>query len=242
MHLEQTQFIGIASSHACRNYSGDEKILEIGSYDVNGSIRSFFDVSSGGEYVGVDLVKGPGVDIICPGEKIDYPDGYFDLTISCECFEHTPKWMEIFTNMKRMTKPGGILLFTCASTGRTEHGTRLASPESSPGTQSSYPDYYKNLTSADFRNAILDIDMQFPQYRFYYNPNSKDLYFIGVCKGGEGDLDLHKLDKEILVSMGRVRMPQFAGHGVLNYPRQLGRKIRFLVGKYLLGKYDVKSC
>ena len=40
-------------------YFAGQKVLEIGSLDINGSIRQFF---SGCEYIGVDLGEGNGVD------------------------------------------------------------------------------------------------------------------------------------------------------------------------------------
>ena len=44
-----------------------------------------------------------------------------------------------------MTKSGGFLIFTCAITGRIEHGTDRTTPTSSPGTQSVGWDYYYNI-------------------------------------------------------------------------------------------------
>lgn len=34
----------------------------------------------------------------------------YDITISCNCFEHNPYWRETFLNMHRMTKEGGLCL------------------------------------------------------------------------------------------------------------------------------------
>lgn len=96
------------------------RVLEVGSYDVNGSIRSMFPES---EFVGVDIVAGPGVDMVSYGHELDFPDGHFDITVSGECFEHDPHWRMTFLNMARMTRPGGLVAFTCASLGRPEHGT-----------------------------------------------------------------------------------------------------------------------
>ncbi len=89
------------------------RIIEIGSYDVNGSVRTLFGASS--EYVGVDLDEGPGVDLVAFGHEVDHPDRAYDLALSGECFEHDPHWVATFTNMARMTRPGGLVAFTCAS-------------------------------------------------------------------------------------------------------------------------------
>jgi hypothetical protein len=75
-----------------------------------------------------------------------------------------------------------LFLFSCATTGRPEHGTRRTSPQDSPFTSQIENDYYMNLTEADVRTAI-DVDKYFSEYEFFardVHPN--DLYFWGVKK------------------------------------------------------------
>jgi SAM-dependent methyltransferase len=177
-HPHQLQFVRAVSEHLAADYSGI-RVLEIGAFDVNGSIRPCF---AGSQYLGVDLIAGPGVDLVQEGDAVDHPDGAYDLTASCECFEHNPKWRETFLNMLRMTRPGGVLLFTCATTGRLEHGTARTSPDASPGTQGAGWDYYRNLKEQDFRVGIA-IDELFSEHFFLTNEHACDLYFVGVKKG-----------------------------------------------------------
>jgi SAM-dependent methyltransferase len=177
-HPEQLAFVEIIG----KNVKADESFsaIEIGSYDVNGNTRGKF--SGNVNWIGVDLVSGPGVDIVNFGHKVDFDDNSFDISISCECFEHDPHWVETFRNMVRMTKPSGIVLFTCASKGRPEHGTTRSQPNLSPGTQAVGVDYYSNLSKTDFeRNFQLDDD--FSEYRFFYNSITFDLYFVGQKNG-----------------------------------------------------------
>lgn len=174
-HPSQMQFIKSVSENLAGSYT-NLRVLEIGSYDVNGSVRRYF---SGSDYVGVDLIEGPGVDIVCEGDKFDRPDEFFDIAISCECFEHNPNWAETFLNMVRMIKNGGVLIITCATTGRPEHGTTRTEPTASPGTQSLNWDYYKNLTELDFQDRI-EISKYFKNY-FFINFET-DLYFFGIKK------------------------------------------------------------
>lgn len=189
-HQEQLNFVRAASSGLTTNFS-NRKILEIGSYDVNGSIRQFFQNS---HYVGVDLSEGPGVDIVCEGNKLNHPDQTYDLTLSCECFEHNPHWADTFLNMHRMTQNGGVVVFTCATTGRPEHGTTRTSPTVSPGSQSIGWDYYRNLTQKDFLEAFNLSDL-FKSHFFLTNESSFDLYFVGLKNGGANifDVDFGKL-------------------------------------------------
>lgn len=182
-HASQLKFVELTAKHLNPNTWNNLKVLEIGSYDVNGSVRPYFLAS---EYVGVDLIPGPGVDIVAEGDRVDYPAQNFDVAISCECFEHNPKWVETFRNMHRMTKNGGVIIISCASRGRLEHGTARTYPESSPGTQAFKWDYYRNLEEADFHKR-LDLEKMFSKYIFSYNPVSQDLYFVGTKVTDQGE-------------------------------------------------------
>ena len=179
-HPEQLAFIGYARTIASED-SKLRKVLEVGSFDVNGTIRQI--IGECDEYVGADLVGGPGVDVVKSGHLLDFPDGYFDLSFSSECFEHDEHWSESFLNMTRMTKPSGAVIFSCASKGRPEHGTKRSSPRLSPGTQAIGSDYYRNLEASDFEDT-LEMGSLFSDYRFYYQPVTWDLYFIGWVSSG----------------------------------------------------------
>lgn len=146
-------------------------VLEIGSLDINGTIRDLFNAK---QYIGVDVQEGPGVDVVAEGQLLDYKDKSFDTVISAECFEHNPYWAETFVNMARMAKKA--VIFSCASTGRPEHGTRRTTPEDSPYTLDW--DYYRNLEAKDFEQKV-DLSEYFSEWHFEYNPESQDLYFYG---------------------------------------------------------------
>ena len=100
------------------------------------------------KYTGVDVKKGPCVDIVYDGLNLDIQDK-FDLSISCECFEHNPFYLENFKKMIELTKNDGVVVFTCASIFRKEHGTTRTTPADSPGSMEKW-DYYKNLFKKDF--------------------------------------------------------------------------------------------
>jgi SAM-dependent methyltransferase len=181
-HAEQTGFIRLMRDFV---FPSNGRVLEIGSYQVNesGSLRAIF---SGCSYTGVDLAEGPGVDVVASGHDVNLTSDSFDVTLSAECFEHNPLWRETFANMYRMTKPGGILIITCASRGRVEHGTaRSFKPHYSPGTTAVGWDYYMNLTQEDFERCF-DVSDMFSAHHFYNLESSHDLYFFGVKTGGVG--------------------------------------------------------
>ncbi|PVG82766.1 hypothetical protein DDE18_10415 [Nocardioides gansuensis] len=161
---------------------GDARLLEVGSYDVNGSMREVF--AKVQEFVGVDLTAGPGVDVVAYGHEVADADGSFDATVSGECFEHDPHWQDTFANMVRLTRPGGLVAFTCASHGRPEHGTRRSDVTDSPGTQAEGLDYYRNLVEVDFDS--LPLAEWFTSFRFWRMSSTFDLYFAGVRAGDPG--------------------------------------------------------
>ncbi len=186
-HIQQMKFVSLVKEYFIHD-TNNIKVIEIGSYDFNGSIRKFFPAS---DYVGIDLCEGPGVDLVSFGHEVTLPDASIDVAISCECFEHDQNWVQTVNNMYRMTKPGGLIIVTCATLGRIEHGTRRSSSEFSPGTQFVGLDYYKNLSKMDFEES-LNLRSMFSQYQFFTISTSHDLYFVG-WKNGEtrftGDKD-----------------------------------------------------
>lgn len=175
-HKEQLQFVASIKEKYPLKFR-NAKVLEVGSLDINGSVRQFFTSCT---YIGIDVGEGAGVDVVAEGQDYTGKTNSFDTIISCECFEHNPHWIETFNNMIRMTKKGGLIVMTCATTGRKEHGTTRTSAADSPLTIGKGWDYYKNLTEEDFRNAI-DFT-KFATFEFSTNPKSKDLYFFGIKK------------------------------------------------------------
>ena len=190
-HRQQREFFHALKAHLPTLFE-KSSVLEVGSFDVNGSIRQYFD---GCDFWGIDLVAGPGVDEVCSGHEYQPRNrSSFDVTISTECFEHNPFYLETLVNMIRLTRKGGAVVFTCASRGRGEHGTTRTSPADSPGTQNRGWNYYRNLTESSFSSKI-DMAAHFVTHRFFYNPVSCDLYFIGIKhpEPGQETLDTGRL-------------------------------------------------
>lgn len=176
-HKEQQDFIASVRDRFPEKFKG-VRVLDIGSLDINGNNRFAFEDY---EYIGLDIGEGSNVDIVCRGHEFKDDKG-FDVVISTECFEHDEFWNLTIQNATNLTKSNGVFLFSCATTGRPEHGTRRTSPKDSPFTSQIENDYYMNLTEADVRTAI-DVDKYFSEYEFFAraeHPN--DLYFWGVKK------------------------------------------------------------
>lgn len=160
------------------DYFQGKKVLEIGSLNINGSVRSFFEHC---EYIGIDVGNGQDVDVVCHGEHYGGSANDFDVIISCEAMEHNPGWRETWINMLRMVKPDGLVIMTCASEGRRQHGTPEMIPSDSPLTIELGQSYYRNLVAEDFTN-LLNLDVWFSVWGFFRDCSSQDLYFFGIAR------------------------------------------------------------
>ena len=94
-----------------------KRVIEVGSYDVNGSLRYIVKFMEPTEYIGVDIENGPGVDMICPAENLVDRFGMesFDVVLSTCVLEHTKDWKTNISNIKNICKPNGIILFIVPS-------------------------------------------------------------------------------------------------------------------------------
>lgn len=102
------------------------KVLEVGSYDVNGSVRPLLEDLGATTYIGLDLREGPGVDEV--GDAATWSGGKrpestppFDLVVSTEALEHARKPEAIIANLATLLRPGGWLILTAAGPGRAPH-------------------------------------------------------------------------------------------------------------------------
>jgi len=127
-------------------------VLELGSYNENGTVRDFFNAK---RYVGVDWRPGPCVDVVCLAHEYD-DRRLFDVLITTEMLEHDPYWKQSLLNGIRLLRNGGSVIITCASPDRPEHYVHT-SPKK---------DYYKGLnpdeilsvTDKKFRYSEIETD------------------------------------------------------------------------------------
>ena len=178
-HSEQMTFFKTVTDLFPQKFA--KKVIDIGSLDINGGPHTLF---KSDEYVGVDLAAGPNVNLTSQGENVDLPSNYFDVSMSSECFEHNPAWRSTLANMVRMTKPLGLVVISCASTGRLEHGTsRSDGGFAAPLAIQKGQEYYRNLSKRQLLQAL--DKSQFLTQKAWTNFKTGDLYFVGVKSSEE---------------------------------------------------------
>ncbi|HGY9638930.1 TPA: glycoside hydrolase family 99-like domain-containing protein [Pseudomonas putida] len=91
-------------------------IVEIGSQNVNGSLRDVCPTNS--EYIGIDFTPGNGVDIIIDDPyKLPFADNSVDTVVSSSVFEHSEFFWLLFLDLMRILKPNGLLYINAPSNG-----------------------------------------------------------------------------------------------------------------------------
>jgi SAM-dependent methyltransferase len=120
-------------------------VLEVGSLDVNGSVRSILSDLSPAEYMGVDVAPGKGVDQVLSVSRLTqaFGEDSFDVVLSTEMLEHVQDWQWAVGQMKRVTRPGGLLVVTTRSPGFHHHG---------------YPHDFWRFTEKDFATIFSDME------------------------------------------------------------------------------------
>jgi SAM-dependent methyltransferase len=99
-------------------------VLEVGAYDVNGSMRPIIERLRPAAYLGVDIAPGRGVDELCDATCLleRYGEERFDLVVSTELIEHVEDWRTAIRNLKGVLRIGGSVLVTTRSLGFPLHG------------------------------------------------------------------------------------------------------------------------
>jgi len=129
-----------------KNVAG-KSVLEVGAYNVNGTVRSVVSGMNPSSYVGVDIEMGPGVDLVCDAGRLveRFGENAFDILLCTEMLEHVKNWRKVVSNLKKVIKPGGLLIITTRSKGFVYHG---------------YPYDFWRFEITDFRDIFCDLSIE----------------------------------------------------------------------------------
>jgi hypothetical protein len=119
-------------------------VLEIGSLDINGSVRPLF--ADAPHYHGIDLVAGAGVDEVADASRWT-PARRYDVAACAEVLEHAESWRGILDVMWSAVAPGGLLLMSCATDPRPPHSAV-------DGLDVRDGEYYENVSPSALRATI----------------------------------------------------------------------------------------
>ncbi len=141
------------------------RLLEIGS--ALAWQKAMYPVA---EFKGMDVAPGQNVDIVSIAHKYKGENESWDVVCSFSELEHDMYWKKTLKKMVKLTKPGGLIFFSCCLNWE-EHGTFRTSPDQSYTTQISkeWGKYYRNVTPDDIR-TVWNCDKLFSDYYLGENP------------------------------------------------------------------------
>lgn len=181
MHESVLKWVeGIADSTPHRG----GQVLEVGSYDVNGSVRPYF--AKARIYHGIDIRQGPGVDLVATAEQyreaaaspcgpFSQRDGKWDVVISTEMLEHAEFWRQDINAMKELLAPRGHIILTCRGPGFPKHDH--------PGDYNRFTVEHMRKIFADFSTLWLSDD-----------PDAPGILYWGVKNPGAEPVDLAEIE------------------------------------------------
>ena len=120
MHQSSYSVITHFKELVMKHYSnGIVKVLDVGSYGVNGTFKEIFSDKNRFNYVGLDVSAGPNVDYVPRDPYVwqELADDSFDVMISGQAFEHIEFPWLIIEEMNRTLKPNGLICIIAPSRG-----------------------------------------------------------------------------------------------------------------------------
>lgn len=115
--------LNFGAKHLTKSLCLGKRIIEVGSLNINGSLRPSVIPFGPSKYLGVDIAHGRGVDSLCHCEDLvaHFLQDSFDIVIATELIEHIRNWKAAISNIKVVCKPLGHILITTRSPGFAYH-------------------------------------------------------------------------------------------------------------------------
>lgn len=170
------------------------------------------DRHSPADYIGVDIVEGPGVDTICDiGELVErFGPERFDLVVCTEVLEHVRDWRTGLSNLKRVLASGGTLLVTTRSIGFHYHG---------------YPQDFWRYEPDDIRTLMSDMSLEVLES----DGSSPGVFFVATKPSEFNETDISEHELFSIVTGHRCRQVTDAQvRWFLGLKRPVGRFFRKL--------------
>jgi len=107
-----------------------EKVLDIGSLDINGSMGGYdycgagprwLDEIGAKEHIGIDIIPGRNVDRVMNAHDLEFKDNCFDLVMCMSMLEHDTDPQSTLNEAFRVLKPGAPFILTTVDETHGEH-------------------------------------------------------------------------------------------------------------------------
>jgi predicted SAM-dependent methyltransferase len=144
-----------------------EHVVEFGSRDINGNIRDLLPKDA--QYIGVDNVEGPNVDVVWDAAGYD-PPWHPDLVLCLNTLEHTPLAPILIGNAWRILSAGGALILSWPDETWPPHSALDGGPLREG-------EYYHNITPQELTELL----EQFQSVTLY--TDDKLIYGLAVKAG-----------------------------------------------------------
>ncbi len=84
-------------------------VLEVGSRDYGSTVPFRRELKYAGQYVGLDMSPGPGVDVVgdLSAGLCGLQPASFELIICCSVLEHVKRPWDMAANIEQLLRPGG---------------------------------------------------------------------------------------------------------------------------------------
>ncbi len=161
MHPQAFEYV--ASALLAHAEDRPKKVVEFGSFDVNGSVRPLLHDAE--EYLGIDGREGKGVDKVIDAARWN-GKGEYDLVVSTETLEHAERPESVIKAAHKALTDGGLFIATMAAPERAPHnvdgGKRIGPDE-----------HYGNISQEQLEGWLREgwetLDLQ-------HHPDRGDLY------------------------------------------------------------------
>jgi len=188
MHPEAHAGLGWAIDQSGLDRHAPLTVLDVGGQNVNGTAHDWFTHPA----TTITTLDVENADVIADARTWQ-PTRQFDVVMATEVFEHIEDWRAVLNTMALALRPGGVLLATCASTGRPAHGATGA-PLPADG------EHYRNVDPPELVEAL---SRYFPTREVRYQQVPGDAYMWAT--------NTQPLDVTVLIPTIPPRMLQLAG-------------------------------
>lgn len=123
MHFEDRLFWQRCSKEYPRYFNDPSKVIDFGSYNINGSIRDWCNCST---FIGVDWIAGPCVDLVSLTHEVPFKPEAFDTVLSASMLEHDPYWERSLEKMVEVLKKDGLFAISWGAARNPVHHLKMA--------------------------------------------------------------------------------------------------------------------